>query len=355
MRDGSVDPTDFFVSYNHRDSAWAEWIAWQLEAEGFSTKVQAWDFKPGSNFVLEMDLAIRSAKQTLVVLSPNYLESSFTPSEWAAAFAKDPRGTERRLIPIRVEEFGDAGLLNNIVYIDLVGLETTAARTRLVAGVARERLKPADSPPMPQRPDKAAVSGALGTSQPIASPIIRTRTHEIVWRRDLPGSRRVTPLTVEVELVPNVAHRMAETRMQELATAMAEASSRFRWFTPRVQTETTADAQFSRIQTDSRWQDVDSGLLLTRYGQRGGWFLTGTESIGVLSPDSFVQQTATLLRLLASLQGNFYEEYVVAIAAGAFRETRLPAQFVVTSGSVSHYAEDIALEVMLSIQEQVRP
>jgi hypothetical protein len=48
---------DFFISYNSADLAWAEWIAWQLEAAGFTTIVQAWDFRPGSNFVVEMQKA----------------------------------------------------------------------------------------------------------------------------------------------------------------------------------------------------------------------------------------------------------------------------------------------------------
>ena len=38
---------DFFVSYTSADRAWAEWIAWQLEAEGYTVVVQAWDFTPG--------------------------------------------------------------------------------------------------------------------------------------------------------------------------------------------------------------------------------------------------------------------------------------------------------------------
>jgi hypothetical protein len=35
---------DFFISYTAADQAWAEWIAWQLEAEGYTTVLQAWDF-----------------------------------------------------------------------------------------------------------------------------------------------------------------------------------------------------------------------------------------------------------------------------------------------------------------------
>jgi TIR domain len=83
---------DFFVSYNKADENWAEWIAWVLEENGFSVILQAWDFTAGSNFVLEMDRAAIVANRTVAVLSLDYLKSHFAPSEWAAAFAKDPKG-----------------------------------------------------------------------------------------------------------------------------------------------------------------------------------------------------------------------------------------------------------------------
>ena len=84
--------TDFFISYTSADRAWAEWIAWQLEAEGYTTVIQAWDFGPGSNFVLEMDTAAKAARRAIAVLSPDYFHSGFASSEWAARFRQDPRG-----------------------------------------------------------------------------------------------------------------------------------------------------------------------------------------------------------------------------------------------------------------------
>lgn len=78
---------DFFVSYTSADSEWAEWIAWQLDAAGYAVVFQKWDFKPGSNFVLEMNRAAATAKKTLLVVSPAFLESGFAASEWAAGFA----------------------------------------------------------------------------------------------------------------------------------------------------------------------------------------------------------------------------------------------------------------------------
>jgi TIR domain len=81
---------DFFISYTKADQPWAEWIAWKLEEAGYSTVIQAWDFRPGGNFVLEMQKAASGTENTIVVLSPAYLQSEFTQPEWAAAFAQDP-------------------------------------------------------------------------------------------------------------------------------------------------------------------------------------------------------------------------------------------------------------------------
>jgi len=116
----------FFISYNQADRQWAEWIAWQLEGEGYTTILQAWDFLPGTNFVEQMDRAVQSAERTIAVLSPNYLNALYTHSEWQAAFKQDPTGEKGILIPVRVQECKPSGLLGTISYIDLVGQEDQA-------------------------------------------------------------------------------------------------------------------------------------------------------------------------------------------------------------------------------------
>ena len=102
---------DFFISYNQADRKWAEWIAWQLEDAGYTTVLQAWDFRPGSNFALEMHSAAQAAGRTIAVLSPDYLSSQYTLPEWAAAFAKDPTSKQGKLLPVRVKECDLEGLL----------------------------------------------------------------------------------------------------------------------------------------------------------------------------------------------------------------------------------------------------
>ena len=114
---------DVLVSYTAEDRTWAEWAAWQLEEAGYRTVIQAWDFRAGSDFVTDMRRAARRAKHTLAVLSPAYLASGFAIAEWNSAFAADPTGEFRKLVPVRVEDFTLEGLDLTRTYVDLVGLD----------------------------------------------------------------------------------------------------------------------------------------------------------------------------------------------------------------------------------------
>src|SRR5450755_2413616 len=161
MVDGQVsakeERKDFFISYTGKDSQWAQWIAFELEATSYTTIIQAWDIRPGSNFVAEMDDAARHAERTIPVLSEAYLGSDYAFAEWAAAFRRDPRGKQGKVLPVRIERCAVEGLLGPIGYIDLVDLDEQKAREKLLAGVKRERAKPT-SVPFPTTP---APSGPL--------------------------------------------------------------------------------------------------------------------------------------------------------------------------------------------------
>src|SRR6266545_7367538 len=151
---------DFFVSYTQADRAWAEWLAWELEAAGYTTVLQAWDMPPGAAFAHVMHQATTTARHTLLVLSPAYLRSAMTEAEWRPGFVADPSGQDRRLVPMRVEPCGPKGLLTDRVYLDLVGLDEATARDRLREGVAaalRGRARPASRPHFPTAPTPAAV------------------------------------------------------------------------------------------------------------------------------------------------------------------------------------------------------
>jgi hypothetical protein len=170
---------DFFISYAGEDRGWAEWIAWEIEGAGCSTRLQHWDFLPGGSFPAEMHEAIRTCDRTLAVLSPAYLESYYTAKEWQAVFAEGEEG-EKKLVPVRVRECEPDGLLRSIIWVDLVGADEESSRSLLLGLLRNGRLKPLTAPAFP------AVGGAPTPGPPPAFPIA-------------PVERRSAPAAVEVD------------------------------------------------------------------------------------------------------------------------------------------------------------
>ena len=165
---------DFFISYNHQDETWAKWIAQNLEKEGYSVYIQAWDFLPGGNFVVDMQNAAANSRRTLAILSPTYLASLYSTAEWAAAFVQDPTSEKRLLIPVRVQPCDLTGLHKAIVYIDLVGKSEPEAHSTLLQGIAGVQQRPTSPQVFPGTPAPIfppAVSPAVPDTSPAQSGI----------------------------------------------------------------------------------------------------------------------------------------------------------------------------------------
>jgi tetratricopeptide (TPR) repeat protein len=140
---------DFFVSYTTVDRAWAEWIAWQLEAEDYNVIVQAWDFAAGRDWAHEMQHATATAERVVVVLSAAYLRSAHGEAEWRAFYADDPSGERGLLLPVRVDKVDPPGLLKTRIYVDLVGKDAKSARAALLVAARGVRGKPTEAPEFP--------------------------------------------------------------------------------------------------------------------------------------------------------------------------------------------------------------
>jgi tetratricopeptide (TPR) repeat protein len=149
---------DFFVSYTSTDRSWAEWIAWQLEAEGYQVVIQAWDFIPARDWAHEMQQATATAERVVVVLSAAYLASAHGEAEWRVFYAQDPSGERGVLLPVRVGLVEPPGLLKTRVYVDLVDKDATTARAELLAAAGGGRAKPAEEPEFPGGRGRPAVS-----------------------------------------------------------------------------------------------------------------------------------------------------------------------------------------------------
>jgi starch synthase len=160
---------EFFVSYRSVDKAWAEWIAWTLEAAGRTVLLQAWDFVAGEDFVDLMNEGVKCDRMILV-LTPNYL-SQWTEREWKSRIALDPSGKSVLLVRVQECRWDLIPLLSSSVQVDFVGLPKEQARKRLLEAVIGAPRTPKKEPPFPPetlqfrnlpRPRENAFTGRQG-------------------------------------------------------------------------------------------------------------------------------------------------------------------------------------------------
>jgi hypothetical protein len=149
---------DFFVSYTSADRAWAEWIAWQLQEEGYTLVIQAWDFVPGHDWVHEMQQAASLAERVVVVLSAAYLKSGPGEAAWQTFRAMDPSGKLGQLLPVWIDKVESPKLLKTRVYVDLVGKDAASSRSALLAAARGSSKSPAAAPEYPGGGQQLAAS-----------------------------------------------------------------------------------------------------------------------------------------------------------------------------------------------------
>jgi len=131
-----IDRRDFFISHSSADERWAEWIATQLERAGYLVELDVWEWEPGSNFIRAMEQALRRADRVISLYSPSYFTRPYSQAEHQAAAATAIREQSSRVIPVQIADCDIPELYQNIVRINLIGLDEDEAVRRLLTGVA---------------------------------------------------------------------------------------------------------------------------------------------------------------------------------------------------------------------------
>ena len=137
-----------YVSHAGPDSAWAEWIAWQLVEAGYVVELESWDWSAGDNFVERMNRALTEAARVVALFSSAYFESQrFTIPEWTAILSTQD-GSGPSLVPLRIEPVTPPPVVRSLFIRDLYGLAEDAARSTLLHAVAGAR-RPVQEPDFP--------------------------------------------------------------------------------------------------------------------------------------------------------------------------------------------------------------
>jgi tetratricopeptide (TPR) repeat protein len=141
--------SDIFISHAEQDRMWAEWIAHELEVGGYRVVTQGPDFPPGADVRTEIERTVSAAACTIVILTPDYVESAHARITWDAALNRDPMGNLGLLLPVKVNQFRPLGLFASRVPIDLVGLSADQAREELLASMREPSVTPVPSDSLP--------------------------------------------------------------------------------------------------------------------------------------------------------------------------------------------------------------
>jgi hypothetical protein len=90
-----------FISYSHRNRDWVRsWLVPQLKHAGIKICIDYESFEPGAPSFTEMERAVLQSRKTILVLTPEYLQSEWTEFENILVQTLDPAAHQRRLIPV---------------------------------------------------------------------------------------------------------------------------------------------------------------------------------------------------------------------------------------------------------------
>ena len=95
---------DVFISYSTADKAWVRGeLSTRLKKAGLKVCIDYEDFRAGAPAIKEIERAATTSRKTLLVLTPNYLESVWTEFERYLLQTQDPNNRELRLLPVLKE------------------------------------------------------------------------------------------------------------------------------------------------------------------------------------------------------------------------------------------------------------
>jgi hypothetical protein len=96
---------DVFISYSTQNKVWVRGeLLTRLEAAGLKCCIDYRDFRLGAPAIAELERAAATSRKTLLVLTPDYLQSKWTELERYLLQTPDPLNKEFRIIPLLKEQ-----------------------------------------------------------------------------------------------------------------------------------------------------------------------------------------------------------------------------------------------------------
>jgi hypothetical protein len=109
---------DVFLSHSSKDREFASRLATDLAQAGLNVWLDQWNIRPGDSFATAIDLAIKDSRFLLIVMSPDYFQSSWTRQEWQYALSDEINSGDVRLIPLLYRDCDIPSMLRTKQWVD---------------------------------------------------------------------------------------------------------------------------------------------------------------------------------------------------------------------------------------------
>ncbi len=94
-----------FISYSHKDKVWVkDYLLTNLEKNDIPCHIDYRDFELGKASLISMEEAAETCAKTILVYTPNWVNSEFTQFEGVMLQTESPLNLNKKILPIMLED-----------------------------------------------------------------------------------------------------------------------------------------------------------------------------------------------------------------------------------------------------------
>lgn len=153
-------PQDIYLSYAPDDRMWAEWAGSTLASVGYQVTLSRATSGTDSDGLPEVSHTLAGDARVLALLSPNYVRLPRARQIWDRITEKDPTGSLRMLMPVRVDDVAPPEPFANLPAVNLAGTTADDAAAKLLEAVDSPGRAPVTLVRDSQRSAQARAAGA---------------------------------------------------------------------------------------------------------------------------------------------------------------------------------------------------
>ncbi|MDO9300244.1 MAG: TIR domain-containing protein [Anaerolineales bacterium] len=109
---------DIFISYNSKDKVTVRRLAERLRADGLHVWWDQWEIRPGDSIPLKIEQGLEQSRALVLVMSEYAFASEWVTLERQTALFRDPMNTQRRFIPMLIQNCKFPSTIAQFKYID---------------------------------------------------------------------------------------------------------------------------------------------------------------------------------------------------------------------------------------------